>query len=157
MSYVDKNLLPGEEVLFRTKKHIIIFLYPLIVLLAAIYASQQMEANAAISGLLGKLSWVFPLIALIYGLSIALEYITSEFTVTNKRVLMREGFFTRHATELRLSTISQVNIDQGLIAQLFNFGNVSLNAFGAYDSYAMIAKPYAFRQAINEQLDQVTK
>ena len=153
MSYSDKNLLPNEELLFRTKKHPIIFLYPLIVLIAAVYVSQQMAADA----LFIQLSWVLPLIALGYGASVALEYITSDFTVTNRRVLMREGFFTRHATELRMQTISQVNIDQGLIGQLLNYGTVSLNAFGAFDSYTLIAKPYEFRRYINEQLDKTTQ
>jgi len=83
-----------------------------------------------------------------------LEFQFSEFAVTNKRVMLREGFFVRHANELRLRTISQVNIEQGLIGQLLNYGTVSLNAFGARDAYTIIDKPYLFQRTINEQLDR---
>lgn len=153
MSYIDRNLLPDEQILFRTKKHIIIFLFPLLVTLVSFYAIDYMHNNP----MLIKLEWVPLLITFIFWANVGLEYMTSEFVVTSKRVMMREGFFNRHTNELRLTAISQVTVDQSIIGQLFNFGIVSINAFGAYDSFSTLSKPVEFQQSVNAQLDKVTR
>ena len=67
---------------------------------------------------------------------------------------MREGFFTRHSNEMRLTAISQVNVDQNIIGQMLNFGTVSINAFGASDDYNLISNPGMFQRMVNEQLDR---
>jgi uncharacterized membrane protein YdbT with pleckstrin-like domain len=148
MSYIDRNILPEEEIIFRTKKHKIIFLYPVIWTLFSIYASLYMQHNVV----LAKLIWTPWVVAVIFWGNTGLDYLVSEFAVTNKRVMMREGFFIRHANEVRLSTISQVNIEQSLIGQVLDYGTVSLNTFGAFDAFPLIAKPTLFQRAVNERL-----
>jgi uncharacterized membrane protein YdbT with pleckstrin-like domain len=153
MSYIDRNLLSDERIVFRTKKHLIIFLYPLIWTLFSFYATAYMYADP----MLIKMAFAPWLIAAIFWSYAGLEYLTSEFAVTNKRVMMREGFFTRHTNEMRLASISQVNVDQSILGQILNYGMVSINAFGAFDAYSLIAKPFLFQKAVNEQLDQVAR
>lgn len=153
MSYIDRNLLPGEQILFRTRKHLIIFFYPIILTIFAIYAQQYMHDNF----ILARVEWAPALIVLIYWGFILLEYATSEFVVTSKRIMMREGFFIRHSTELRINSISQINVDQNLVGQMLDYGTVSLNAFGAYDAFYMIAHPFLFQKYANEQLDKIAR
>lgn len=153
MTYIDKNLLPDERISFRTKKHLIIFFAPVFWTVFSLFVTGYMQSNS----ILIKVAWVPWLIALILWAYVWLEYVTSEFAVTNKRVMMREGFFNRHATELRLSAISQVNVDQSLLGQLLNYGVVTLNAFGAFDVYTLIAQPAAFQRAVNEELDKAVR
>lgn len=151
MSYIERNLLPDERVLFRTKKHIIIFLLPVLLLFFSAYATSYMAAN----DVLAAVQWAPWFVTVLIWCNVGLNYITSEFAVTNKRVMMREGFFVRHSNELRLATISQVNVEQSIVGQILNYGTVSLNAFGAFDAYPLIAKPFQFQKAVNQQLDQV--
>ena len=151
MSYIERNLLPDERMLFRTKKHLIIFFFPVVWLVFCFYASQYMQHDA----ILQKLQWAPWLVAVLFLASVGLNYVFSEFAVTNKRVMMREGFFVRHSNELRLTTISQVNVDQNLIGQVLNYGTVSINAFGAFDAYPLIDKPNIFQKTVNQQLDQL--
>jgi uncharacterized membrane protein YdbT with pleckstrin-like domain len=153
MSYMDKNLLPDERILFRTQKHLIIFFFPAVWTLLCVAFVASLRTNPVIH----TIAWVPWLLAFVFWLKVWLEYITSEFAVTNKRVMMREGFFYRHTNEMRLTAISQVNVDQSLVGQLLNYGVVSINAFGAFDAYTLISQPYLFQKFVNEQLDQVAK
>ena len=153
MSYIDKNLLPDERICFRTRKHLIIFFFPVAWTLFSIYLDTLMKTNI----FLAKVAWAPWLVALIYWLYIWLEYITAEFAVTDKRVMMREGFFHLHMNETRLSAISQVNVNQGILGRIFNFGMVSINAFGAYDAFTLIAQPLNFQNQVNQQIDKVAK
>jgi hypothetical protein len=152
MGFIEKNLLPNEQILFRTKKHLIIFLTPIFWSIFSVYAYSYMESNEV----LFSLKWAPWFVACIFWSYSLLEYYFSEFVVSDKRVMMREGFFFRHTNEMRLATISQVNVDQNLLGQLLNYGTVSLNAFGAFDSYTLIDKPNTFQKYVNEQLDKLT-
>jgi uncharacterized membrane protein YdbT with pleckstrin-like domain len=124
MGYIDRNLLPDEKILFRTRKSIILFLFPALWTVASFYVASFMRNN----GILVKLEMIpWGMAGLFWSYS-ALEYYSSEYAVTNKRVMMREGFFTRHSNEMRINAISQVNVDQSLIGQILNYGIVSINA-----------------------------
>ena len=153
MKYIDKNLLPNEKILFRTKKHIIIFIFPLILTFFSFYADHYAEVNP----ILIKLRWIPWFITLIFWAYTGLDYMTSEFAVTNRRIMMREGFFYRHTNETRLNTISQVNVNQSLLGQLLNYGTVVINAFGAFDAFTLIAKPDVFQRYVNQEVDQLTR
>jgi uncharacterized membrane protein YdbT with pleckstrin-like domain len=107
--------------------------------------------------LLQRVDWAPWLLALLFWAHCGLEYLTSEFAVTNKRVMMREGFFYRHTNEIRLTAISQVNVDQSILGQILNYGTVSINAFGAFDAYSLIAQPFQFQQFVNAELDKAIK
>lgn len=152
MSELDRNLLPDEKVIFRTKKHLIIFFWPVVWTIFSLFATQYMLD----SQILAKVAWVPWIIALLFWLYVYIEYSFSEFAVTNKRVMMREGFFNKHTNELRVATVSQVNINQGIFGQLLNFGTVWINAFGAQDAYTLIAKPNDFQRAVNLEIDKNT-
>jgi uncharacterized membrane protein YdbT with pleckstrin-like domain len=154
MSYIEKQLLAGEQIVFKTKKHKIIFFYPvLLTLFLLLYGSPYMRANE----ILQSVEWIPWFVALILWAYMGILYMASEFVVTNKRVIMREGFFNKHVIELRISAVSQVNVEQGIIAQLLNYGRVSLNSFGAFDSFDMLAKPEIFQREINRQLDKLSR
>lgn len=145
--------MEGEEIQFRTKKHLIIFFFPVVWTIFSIFAAAYMSANP----ILALLEWVPGALTAIFWGYVGIEYLTSEFAVTNKRVLMREGFFHRHTNETRLNAISQVNVDQSLLGQILDYGIVTLNAFGAYDAFPTIAKPNRFQKAVNEQMDKIMK
>lgn len=149
MSYIVRNLLPSENILFHTRKSKIIFVIPVLLAVFSGYATSYMLANP----LLAKVVFAPWTVTGLYWAYALLDYFTSEYAVTDKRIMMREGFFTRHANEMRITAISQVNVDQNLVGQILNFGTVSINAFGAFDSYALINRPYEFQRAVNQQLD----
>jgi uncharacterized membrane protein YdbT with pleckstrin-like domain len=151
MSLIEKNLLPDERIQFRTKKHLMIFFYPVVLIIVALYAFQYMSGNFIVA----QVKWIPILVVLLIFASVWLEYITSQFVVTNRRIIMREGFFYRHSTELRINSISQINVEQGPLGQMLNYGTISINAFGAFDAFTMISHPLQFQKFANEQVDKV--
>jgi uncharacterized membrane protein YdbT with pleckstrin-like domain len=170
MSYIEKNLLPDEQIIFRTKKHFIIFFIPflltLITLLMYIYIPHLLTTilgpNMLSQGFLPTLVLMFcglPAIAALFSwLKEWLNYSTSDFVVTNKRLIMKEGFFVRRSTDTRLTTISHVSVNQSLLGQILNFGAVGINNFGGTrDAFMQISAPNTFQQQVNSQLDKLVK
>lgn len=166
MSYVNRSLSPDEHIIYRTKKHWIIFLIPVIwTLIATALCARIPSLVLSITGKMGSHLYL-PLVSIICGIPILfalyfwlsawLTYATSEFVITTKRLIMREGFFVRHATETRLSTISHVSIDQGISGQIFDYGTIGLNSFGgSSDAFTQIASPVEFQKQVNGQLDKM--
>lgn len=160
MSYIDRNLLTDESILFRTRKHIIIFTIPILWTLIGIIFMFYMNLNHSDRFPQAAAYWLNLAIwfaAAFYWLKQSLEYYSSEYVVTNKRIMMREGFFVRHATELRLATIAQVNVNQSLLGQVLNYGIVSVNAFGVSDGFPLISRPFMFQRYVAEQLDKLAR
>jgi uncharacterized membrane protein YdbT with pleckstrin-like domain len=168
MGYIDKNLLPGEQIIFRTKKHFIIFLVPFLFLALAIFFSMDnlitREMNHTFNIITHSIPGLnaihrFPAFLFLFAMAFSglqqwIVYQTSEYVVTNKRVIMREGLVDRRTSDLRISTISSVNIDQGLLAQMLNYGNISINGFGGQkDDFIQIAAPIEFQKSVHVQLD----
>jgi uncharacterized membrane protein YdbT with pleckstrin-like domain len=152
MSYIDKNLLSDEKILFRTKKSFIIFLIPVCWTIAAGFCF--MNSNPYVV----KVAWAPSLAAIFFWLYQGINYISSDFAITNKRILMREGFFFRHTNDTRLTTIANVNVNQSLLAQALNYGTVFINTFGGNaDPFTEIENPFEFQKTLQQQIDQLIR
>src|ERR1700728_4264419 len=97
MGYVEKNLLPNEQIVYRAKLHWSIYALPLLVLLIAILVA------------LGGGGWIAGGVLGVIGLVLLLppwiRSSSSEFAITNKRVLIKLGLIRRHSLELLLQRV----------------------------------------------------
>lgn len=147
MSYIDRNLLDNETILFRTKKHWIVFLPPLFWAIASIFC------YSVNNPILHKMVFLPAVLMVVYLFNTLLLYFFSEFAITNIRIIMREGFFFRHVNDTRLSSIANVNVAQNLIGQALDYGTVYIQSFGGEnDPFRDIDRPGKFKNMLQEQL-----
>jgi hypothetical protein len=94
VSYLDKNLLPGETVDYRAHLHPIIFLHPAFFALIgfSFVVFGLVKSEMSYFWMLGA---VFLLYAAGVGIERAVHYASSEFAITSKRVVIKVGFFKR--------------------------------------------------------------
>ncbi|HET7057261.1 MAG TPA: PH domain-containing protein [Nitrospiraceae bacterium] len=86
------------------------------------------------------------------GLLPLIDYWTSEFAVTNKRVIMKMGWVSRRVLELNLHKIESVNVDQSLLGRLVGYGTITvIGTGGTRETFHRIAHPLAFRKTFQEQ------
>lgn len=133
-SYVDSVLSPGEVVRYRARCSVWSLL-PLIVL-----------GFLLISVLIGALFWI----------AAFLRYISTEMAVTNKRVIAKVGFITRKTVELNLLKVESIQVDQGLLGRLFDYGTIVVAGAGTPQApVAGISSPLAFRSAVLQTQEEV--
>jgi len=76
---------------------------------------------------------------------------TDEFTITNKRVVIKTGLFSRKTVELNLTKIESVNVDQTVMGRIFGFGSISIIGIGGTrEIFVNIRKPLEFRKKFQE-------
>jgi len=76
---------------------------------------------------------------------------TSEFVITNKRVIVKVGLIRRKTLEMNLQKIESVNVEQGIMARILGYGTVTIvGTGGTKESFSDIRKPLVFRKKFQE-------
>ena len=125
MKYISKNLLPGESIVYRAKRHWMLYSISALISLLAVWFL-LFGAEACLFGLILILLLVIPFSILTY-----LDIKTSEFVVTNKRVIVKVGVIRRYSLELLLSKIEGLRIEQGILGRIFDYGTVVASGTGS--------------------------
>ena len=74
---------------------------------------------------------------------------TTDFAVTNRRVILKRGWLNRRTQELAVESVEGVSLDQSIIARIFGYGRVIVTGTGdAVVVFPPMANPVAFRRAI---------
>ena len=146
MSYIDRNLLSNETVAFRGHLSRVVYVSPSLLLLLGL-------AVLALDGDIAAIGVILLLAGLAGLLGAFIRYKTSEFAVTNKRVIMKIGLIRRTSVEIVLSKVESITVDQGIAGRVFNFGSIAVvGTGGTHDPFHRIAAPLQFRRAVQEQL-----
>lgn len=156
MGYIDKSLLDGEELVYRTRRHKIIFILPFLWLIFSIafYAVKWIwPFTLEIITTLLVFAIIFVSAAVIHALIVWIQYCSTEFGVTNQRVIVKEGFIKRNTIEVFLKRVESVQVEQSILGRLLDFGNVTVSGTGGVsDPLSMIRAPLEFKKQVQQQL-----
>jgi uncharacterized membrane protein YdbT with pleckstrin-like domain len=143
MGYVDNNLLQNESVSYRANLHWAIFLAPIFFFVVA-------TVGFAVAAPVGVF---FLLVALLVSLSRMIAYTTSEFAITDRRVVIKVGLIRRRTVELLLSKVETIGVDQSILGRIFNFGTIIVTGTGGTkEPFTGIADPLEFRKQVQSRL-----
>jgi uncharacterized membrane protein YdbT with pleckstrin-like domain len=118
-NYVRNNLISGEQVVYTTTYHWIIF-------------------------------WNLKSILTLF-IAPLLERYSDEFAITNKRVIVKIGLFSRRTVELNLNKIESVNVDQSVFGRILGYGNIQIiGSGGTKETFINIKRPIEFRKKFQE-------
>lgn len=131
---------------YRARLHWIVFVKAVVVVALGVALLFVLGPGARWVGgavvVVGLLLLVPPLVA----------YRTTEFGVTNKRVIVKTGFIRRHTLELLLRQVEAISVDQSLTGRLFGFGSIALTGTGGVrEEFHRVVNPLEFRRRIQAQ------
>ncbi len=147
MSYIDNHLLPSERVIYRAKLHwiqYIVYMYwfafsSIIIVgpFALIYDRQTLAAVFAF----------FPLIGFLLA---RIKIKTSEFAVTDHRVMIKVGLIRRHSLEIMLPQVEGIGVDQGILGRILSYGTITVSGTGTtHENFILIQNPLEFRRQVH--------
>jgi uncharacterized membrane protein YdbT with pleckstrin-like domain len=80
---------------------------------------------------------------------------TTELAVTNKKVIGKAGFIRRVSVDMPIGKLESINVHQGLMGRIFNFGATSVHGIGGNAvGIPYIAKPLDFRRTVMNLMDK---
>lgn len=158
MGYIENNLLTGETIIYKAKLHWILFAWPVIWLVLALCvfanASGASPASFASTYNVKPFAWILFVLALVTGLNAYITYVTSEFGLTSKRVLVKVGFIRRKSFEVLLVKVEGIQVDQGILGRILGYGSIVVSGTGgSKEPFHSICDPLTFRKKVQEQID----
>jgi membrane protein YdbS with pleckstrin-like domain len=159
MSYVEKNLAPGEEILLRPRYHWVRFVPGAsVAVLGAVLAAASglllpAETGGTESGLRSPLFLVAGVLFLAGVLGMAWRALVDsfdEFAITSFRVIRKSGFVTRSVRQIPLEKVQDVNVRSTLGGRWFSYGDVELQTAGSDSTvvFPRILRPEEFRNVL---------
>lgn len=150
MGYVDKNLMPGEDVIYNAKIHWFIFVPGLVFFVVGIvlFAVQTEQGFGPVLGVIAVFVALFSL------LKAVIAKISTELSVTSKRVIAKVGLIRRNTVELNHSKVESFNVHQSIFGRIFGFGTLIINGTGGGKTpIPSIDSPLEFRRKAMETID----
>ena len=90
-------------------------------------------------------------VGLIFLIMAYVRYNSTELAVTTKRVIVKHGFIRRQTVEINMSKVESIQVDQGVLGRLFDFGTLIISGTGtSHAPIAGVSAPMAFRKAFIE-------
>lgn len=164
MSYIDKTLVPGEKVVYRTRLHWIVMLGHIFgaIVLGAIggyllwYAMEhpQMESTSRhVADYGGAALLVCGLIVLLVG---SIRRNATEMAVTTRRVVVKTGLASRRTIEMLLNKVETIEVSEPGMGRVLGYGSITMiGTGGTAEGFHKIAHPLEFRNEAQQQIEKL--
>jgi uncharacterized membrane protein YdbT with pleckstrin-like domain len=145
MAYVDSQLLPGETVVYRAHMSRLLFL-----------PAAGVAALAVAAGIVtAYVPSFWPTVVVLAGIAALvflgewILYKTSEFAVTDRRVIIKVGWVKRRTLETMLGKVEALEVEQSVLGRMFNFGTITVTGTGGtLETFDRISAPFEFRKQV---------
>jgi uncharacterized membrane protein YdbT with pleckstrin-like domain len=170
MGYVERNLIPGEQVLYKTGLHWIVLFglvlfgfffcglgFGLVLLISAVISiiDESASSGAMTPGEMAKMGLFFLAVGAIPILLGHFARKATEIAVTNKRIVIRTGLVSRRTYELLLSKVESIGVEDGIWGRMLGYGSVVVHgAGGTPDPFNRVAHPFEFRRQVQQQIEE---
>jgi uncharacterized membrane protein YdbT with pleckstrin-like domain len=130
-SYVERNLVNGEHIVYEGR-------------ISLWHLAPRIVVGIVLTPLFG--------LGLLVLLSVLIRYKSTELAVTNKRIVAKFGFIRRSTVEIGVWKIESIQVHQGLLGRMFDFGSIVMAGAGNPQApIPGISAPMEFRKRFLEQ------
>jgi uncharacterized membrane protein YdbT with pleckstrin-like domain len=161
MSYVEKQLARGEEIVYQGAQHwwaVVVRVWWAIVL-----------TILSLAVLMWALSWdpsaiqtiveIVALVGLVVGLvrmgTAIWDWHNTEYVITDKRILRAEGILNKRVASTSLEKVNDVLLDQSLFGRILGFGDLDIltaaDELSGVNDFPTLADPIEFKLALLNQ------
>ncbi len=150
-SYTESQLLPGEQIKYQARLHMLPFI-----------PAYLLGGALAVAGIFGLGLEVWWLAIAGFGLAIPIfawtyiTQVTSEFSITDRRVVIKVGWIRRRTVETMLSKVETIGVEQSLVGRMLDYGTIIvMGTGGTSEPFRNIARPLEFRRQVQAQISTV--
>jgi uncharacterized membrane protein YdbT with pleckstrin-like domain len=132
-SYVESNLMAGETVVHRAE------------------ISLWSVGHLIAFGVLLLAAYGFGIVFLLWAY---IRYKTTEFAVTDKRIIAKTGLVSRNTVEMFLDKVESLHVEQSVLGRVLDFGTITIRGTGATEEpIRNISAPLALRKQFMQAAD----
>jgi uncharacterized membrane protein YdbT with pleckstrin-like domain len=138
----QKLLTDGESVVVDTRTHPKALIFPVLILLVTLAVAIFLDKKIG-NHVLSLIVWVLAAVVVVwYTLRPFLDWLTSTYTITTKRLITREGVLARRGHDIPLMRISDVAYDMGIIDRMLGCGTLVISDASTHGSVRLHDIPH---------------
>jgi uncharacterized membrane protein YdbT with pleckstrin-like domain len=131
MSVPRKLLVDGEEIVLSMRTHAKALILPAVVLIVLAALGGFFTAilgDSSTEGWVVVAIWVLVVLGmLVWSVAPFVRWLTTEYTITSKRVLLTSGVFTRKGRAIPLYRVNDVTFEKGLLDRMLGCGTLVIS------------------------------
>lgn len=164
MSYIDKTLVPGERVIYRTCLHWIVMLghivFACILVALGAFLLYYIETHRGIElqnlHVLEGAAIVSFFAALLVLLMGSVRRNATEMAVTNRRVVVKTGLASRRTIEMLLNKVETIEVAEPTMGRMLGYGSITMiGTGGTSEQFHKISHPIDFRNQVQQQIEKL--
>jgi uncharacterized membrane protein YdbT with pleckstrin-like domain len=133
MSYILSNLKDNEKLAFKSSQSIKSlffwsFIFGFIGLVLVLLKGFVIIMGVSPTGY--NLYLIYWSVLLFFVIKNLITYFTTEYGITNTRVISKQGLIRRDIEEINLSSIESINVNQSIIGRILNYGTIITSGRG---------------------------
>ena len=133
MSYILSNLKDNEKLAFKSSQSIKSlffwsFIFGFIGLTLVLLKGFVIIMGVSPTGY--NLYLIYWSVLLFFVIKNLITYFTTEYGITNSRVISKQGLIRRDIEEINLSSIESINVNQSIIGRILNYGTIIVSGRG---------------------------
>jgi uncharacterized membrane protein YdbT with pleckstrin-like domain len=138
----QKLLTDGESVVVDTRTHPKALIFPVLILLLTLIVAVFLDKLIS-SHIVGLIVWIVALVVIVwFTVRPFLDWLTSTYTITTKRLITREGVLARSGHDIPLMRISDVAYDMGIIDRMLGCGTLVISDASTHGSVRLHDIPH---------------
>jgi membrane protein YdbS with pleckstrin-like domain len=156
VGYAEKQLAPGEQILYRARYHWVFFGKAILLVLASIGLSAvdlwllHKGVDPAVVRVLAWVTGATLVFALLVFVSRSIHAAADEFVVTDRRIIHKLGVLSHETRQCPLARVQDITVDQSFWGRLLGYGDLGIETAseGGQILFPTISNPEALRTAI---------
>jgi uncharacterized membrane protein YdbT with pleckstrin-like domain len=162
-----KNLQKGETAIYYPELHWAFLMKPVLILALSILLLITREVTAGyvdsvrfvtVDTVYKIVLVIFFILALLYLLWTIVEFYLVQYSITNKRLILKKGLFTSTLIDMPIERVESIICAQSILGRIFNYGTVLVSGVGGMlPRYSTIRQPHKVRRILYTIIDKNKK
>lgn len=161
---LKNNLLENETVFYEFSPHWIVFLRPIVWLTLSLvillfgpfygWSRFQIVENISVYQCLASLAFILGFYS---SVKIAIRFLSAYFILTNKRVIVLQGFFRQTISSIDLKKITLLEINQTLLGKILCYGDLTIGKGANKIVFSLLGYPQWVQELLQKQIEASLK
>lgn len=159
MGYVEKLLVPGEEIVFVTRRHWLALLPTLLIDLgiSIVVVAVAVAGMVFLQVTYAPLALLLLFVPVLHFLFQFIQWRSEQCLVTNRRVMEVRGVFNKYVSDTSLEKVNDLVLQQSVLGRLLGYGDLRVitGSEAGIDRFQRVASPLQLKSAIFTQKERL--
>lgn len=137
MAYPRNLLTDGETIQYEMRQHWRVLIGPVLIAVVSIPLAVYLVTLSTVSAIDWVILGLLLVVLVVWVLKPVVEWATTEYVITNRRIITRSGIVARSGRDMPMSKVNDVQFSSSVVDRLFRCGTITIESAGENSGVVM--------------------